>query len=261
MEIPQRKSPRLVNLGKFLTFVTWVVSATSLVHPSASAEVSLVTDASSSHVGAALQQRESGCWKPLAFFSAKLSATQQRYSDFDRELLGVFLALRHFQFELEGRKFHVITDHLPLVSTLSRVSPPWSSCQQCQLAYISEFTSDIRHTSGAANVVADSLSRPPSSGISPPSPLPAPGAMVSKVSELLEVSEVTDIPEKISSLPSPFPASAVGINFSELAAEQLSCPNVLPLALILLAISVSKIQKKSKYCTQNFKINQNKILI
>ena len=46
-----------------------------------------------------------------------------------------------------------------------------------------------------------------------------PGAMVS------EVLEVTDIPEKISSLPSPFPASAS----SELVAEQLSCPNVLRL--------------------------------
>ena len=47
--------------------------------------------------------------------------------------------------------------------------------------------------------------------------------------EVSEVSDVTDIPEKISSLPSPFPASAGGINFSELATEQLSCPNVLPL--------------------------------
>ena len=87
----------------------------SLTHPSPSAEVSLVTDASNTHVGAALQQKELGGWRPLAFFSAKLSATQQRYSAFDRELLGVFLALRHFRFELEGRKFHILTDHIPLV--------------------------------------------------------------------------------------------------------------------------------------------------
>ena len=77
-------------------------SAVSLTHPSPSAEVSLVTDASNTHVGAALQQRELNGWRPLAFFSAKLSATQQRYSAFDRELLGVFLALRHSRFELEG---------------------------------------------------------------------------------------------------------------------------------------------------------------
>ena len=82
-------------------------SAMSLTHPSPSPEVSLVTDASNTHGGAALQQQESGGWRPLAFFSAKLSTTQQRDSAFDRELLGVFLALRHFCFELEGRKFHI----------------------------------------------------------------------------------------------------------------------------------------------------------
>ena len=95
-------------------------------------------------MGAALQPKELGGWPLLAFFSAKLSATQQRYSAFDTELLGVFLALCHFRFELEGRKFHILTDHLPLVSALSHVSPPWSARQQHQLSYISEFTSDHR---------------------------------------------------------------------------------------------------------------------
>ena len=78
-------------------------------------------------MGAAIQQKESGGWRPLAFFTAMLSATQQKYSAFDRELLGVFLALRHFRFELEGRKFHILTDHLSLVLALSCVSPPWSA--------------------------------------------------------------------------------------------------------------------------------------
>ena len=41
----------------------------SLTHPAPSTEISLDTDAS------ALQQQESGGWRPLAFFSAKLSAT------------------------------------------------------------------------------------------------------------------------------------------------------------------------------------------
>ena len=89
-------------------------SAVSLTHSSPSAEVLLVTDASNTHVGAALQQKESGGWRLLVFVSAKLSATQQRYSAFNRELLGVFLALRHFRFESEGRKFNILTDHLPL---------------------------------------------------------------------------------------------------------------------------------------------------
>ena len=129
----------------------------------------------------------------------------------------MFLALRHFRFELEGRKFHILTNHLPLVSALSRGSPPWSARQQRQLSYISEFTSDLRHTPGAANVVANNLSRPPPQ--SPPDPQLPPSPEV-KVSEVSAVSEVS-----VSTTPSPFPTSSV-INFSELAKEQLSCPDV-----------------------------------
>jgi hypothetical protein len=93
----------------------------------------------------------------LAFFSRKLTVTETRYSTFDRELLAAFAAVRHFRFLLEGRKFRLLTDHKPLVSALARVSPPWSARQQRQLAFLSEFTSDIRHTPGHANVVADAL--------------------------------------------------------------------------------------------------------
>ena len=139
----------------------------------------------------------------------------------------MFLAFRHFRFE--GRKFHLLTDHLPLVSALSCVSLLSSACQQRQLSYISEFTSDLRHTPGATNVVADNLSFPPPA--SPPAPKspsapqmpPSPGVKVSEVLAVLEVSEVS-----VSTVPSPFPTSSV-INFSELGKEQLSYPDVLRL--------------------------------
>jgi len=135
-------------------------SATMLGHPSATAQVSLAVDASSLHIGAVLQEKCKGGWRPLAFYSRKLSDTETRYSTFDRELLAVHNALHNFRFLLEGRKFHILTDHKPLVTALHRVSPPWSARQQRHLAYMSEFTSDIRHVSGVSNVVADSLTRP-----------------------------------------------------------------------------------------------------
>ena len=74
--------PRVLNWSQELqdTFdraKSTLSSAVSLTHPSLSAEVSLVTDTSNTHMGAAIQQKESGGWRPLAFFSAKLSATQQ----------------------------------------------------------------------------------------------------------------------------------------------------------------------------------------
>ena len=43
---------------------------------------------------------------------------------------------------------------------MSKQSEPWSSRQQRHLAYISEYTTDIRHIDGKDNPVADSLSRP-----------------------------------------------------------------------------------------------------
>ena len=43
----------------------------------------------------------------------KLTDTETRYSTFDREILAVVAALCRFRFLLEGRKFHVLTDHKP----------------------------------------------------------------------------------------------------------------------------------------------------
>ena len=42
---------------------------------------------------------------------------------------------------------------------MAKVSDPWSNRQQRHLAYVSEFTTDIRHIQGKDNHVADALSR------------------------------------------------------------------------------------------------------
>lgn len=42
---------------------------------------------------------------------------------------------------------------------MAKVSESWSASQQRHLSYISEFTTDIQHVAGRANVVADCLSR------------------------------------------------------------------------------------------------------
>jgi RNase H-like domain found in reverse transcriptase/Reverse transcriptase (RNA-dependent DNA polymerase) len=138
-----------------------------LDHPAASAEILLVTDASASHIGAVLQQRRrKQGWRPLAFFSQKLTPTQARYSAFDRELLAVHDSSVHFRHLLEGRSFVIFTDHLPLVGALHRVSEPKSDRQRRQLSFIAEFTAEIRHIAGQSNVVADTLSRPAVAGVS-----------------------------------------------------------------------------------------------
>jgi hypothetical protein len=47
----------------------------SLAHPSATAELALMVDASAEHVGASLQQQAAGgeAWQPLGFFSKNWS--------------------------------------------------------------------------------------------------------------------------------------------------------------------------------------------
>uniref|UniRef100_A0AAV2KH15 Reverse transcriptase RNase H-like domain-containing protein n=1 Tax=Knipowitschia caucasica TaxID=637954 RepID=A0AAV2KH15_KNICA len=62
-----------------------------------------------------------GTWQPLAFFSRQLVPRERKYSTFDRELLAVWLAIRHFRFVLEGREFTVFVDHKPLTAIVGAV--------------------------------------------------------------------------------------------------------------------------------------------
>ena len=148
--------------------------AVMLHHPVRGAPVSLAVDASSTHVGAVLQQQVRGSFQPLSFFSKKLSDAEVKCSAFDRELLAAYMAVRHFRFLLEGRAFTLLTDHKPLTYAIRRVSAPWSARQQRHLSYISEFTSDVQYQPGEHNVPADVMSRPPvaSLTVNPPPQCP-----------------------------------------------------------------------------------------
>ena len=126
-------------------------------HPDA--PLALITDASNVAVGAVLQQYSNKEWRPLAFFSKRLVPTESRYSTFGRELLAVYLAIRHFRHMLEGRQFTVFTDHKSLVYALHAVSDRYSPRESRHLDYVAQFTTDIRHLSGTLNPVADALSR------------------------------------------------------------------------------------------------------
>ena len=130
-----------------------------LVHLTSDAPTSVMTDASDIAVGAVLQQYLNGQWCPLAFFSRALKPAETRYSTYDRELLAIYLAIRHFRYFLEGRNFHVLTDHKPLIYALSSRLDRHSPRQIRHLDFISQFTTDLRHVQGSANAAADALSR------------------------------------------------------------------------------------------------------
>ena len=97
---------------------TALAEATLLCHPVPDAPTSIMTDASDIAVGAVLQQFHQGNWRPIAYFSKQLKPNEKKYSTFDRELLAVYLSIKHFRHFVEGRAFHVKTDHKPLTSAL-----------------------------------------------------------------------------------------------------------------------------------------------
>ena len=96
-----------------------LAAASFLCYPAPDVPTCLMTDASDTAVGAVLQQHIKGSWHPISFFSKKMTATEKRYSTFDRELLAVYLAIKHFRHFLEGREFHVFTDHKTLTFALN----------------------------------------------------------------------------------------------------------------------------------------------
>ena len=83
--------------------------------------------------------------------------SQKNYSSFEKELLGIVMAVEHWSSFLYGKKFIIYSDHKPLAWLLNKKSShPRLERWIIRLA-ISEF--EIRYKPGRENIVADMLSR------------------------------------------------------------------------------------------------------
>ncbi|GFX07226.1 transposon Tf2-6 polyprotein [Trichonephila clavipes] len=136
-----------------------LADAALLAHPSPSALLALHVDASDYAIGGALHQVVDSELQPLAFFSRKLTSSEKSYSAYDRELLAIYSAIRHFRYMLEARDFTVFTNHKPLTYAFRQKSDKCSPRQIRQLDFISQFTTNIVHIPGSDNIAADVLSR------------------------------------------------------------------------------------------------------
>ncbi|GFW04252.1 hypothetical protein TNCV_2670171 [Trichonephila clavipes] len=136
-----------------------LADAALLAHPSPSAPLALHVDASDYAIGGALHQVVDSELQPLAFFSRKLTSSEKSYSAYDRELLTIYSAIRHFRYMLEATNFTMFTDHKPLTYAVRQKSDKCSPRQIRQLDFISQFTTNIVHIPGSDNIAADVLSR------------------------------------------------------------------------------------------------------
>lgn len=134
-----------------------------LAHPDYSKQIAVMIDASDIGIGGVIQQLEGDTWRPIQYFSRKLSPTEQRYSTFGRELLAAYATVQKFRHHLEAVDFTLFTDHQALVSALNKphLNQKRLDREARQLDFLCTLVKDGRakHIPGKENIVADLLSR------------------------------------------------------------------------------------------------------
>jgi len=93
-----------------------------------------------------------------AFLSKKLSQAQRKYSPYDRELLAIYTAIKHFRHVGKQTICCILcTDYKPLIYDFNKNQLQSSPRQARHLEFISSFTTDIRYVTGKRIKVADAL--------------------------------------------------------------------------------------------------------
>ncbi len=107
-------------------------------------------DASSTQLGAVITQDN----RPIAFFSRKLSETQQKYSVTEIELLAIVEILQEFKGMLWGQDIKVYADHKNL--TRDALGLTSDTVYRWRLL-LEEYASEIVYIKEIHNTVADAI--------------------------------------------------------------------------------------------------------
>ena len=137
-----------------------LTSAPVLVYDDGESEVELFTDASSKGIGAVLQLKGEGSGaRPVTFISRRLTPAEEKYHVNELECLALVWALTKLRHHVYGRTLVVKTDSSVLrwLSQKRDISGKFARW----IVTLQEYSLDIHHLSGTANVVADALSRAP----------------------------------------------------------------------------------------------------
>ncbi|KAL5473475.1 hypothetical protein EMCRGX_G027964 [Ephydatia muelleri] len=142
-----------------------LTSAEVLCHYNPRLPLSLACDASSVGIGAVIFHTfGNGAEKPIAYASRTLTTTEKKYSQIEREALGIVYGLKKFHQYLYGRKFTLITDHKPLVTIFgptASLSIMAASRMQRWALILSGYYYTIQYKPTAQHGNADALSRLP----------------------------------------------------------------------------------------------------
>src|ERR1700761_3038769 len=152
----------------FETLKTLMCRRPILHQPQYDKPFSLATDASGYGVGAVLLQEgennprtKKPMQHPIAYYSATFTPTERNYDIYERELLAVLKALKHWRPHLAATEIPVtvLTDHANLTfwknpQNVNRRVARW-------FAFLQDYNLVIKHVPGKLHAAADMLSRPP----------------------------------------------------------------------------------------------------
>ena len=91
---------------------------------------------------------------PIAFASKSLTGAEHRYSNIEREALGILHGLEKFHHYCFGREVIVITDHKPLVAIFKKDVATLSQHIQCILLKIHQYRVQIIYKPGPELFIA-----------------------------------------------------------------------------------------------------------
>jgi hypothetical protein len=120
------------------------------------AKTQVITDASPVGLGAVLVQKQGEDYKIICYASRSLSDIERRYSQMDKEALGLVWVCERFHEFLFGKTIELFTDHKPLEFIFSAKSRPCAQVERWILR-MQSYNYVVRHIPGAKNI-ADSLS-------------------------------------------------------------------------------------------------------
>jgi hypothetical protein len=119
-------------------------------YPDHNKRFDVYTDASDFQLGACIIQKE----RLVAYFSQKLTKSQQNYTTTEKEMFSVIATLKEFQSMLLGADIHVFMDHKNLTFNTLKTQRVL-----CWLTKIEEFSPILHYIEGPRNILAKNLSR------------------------------------------------------------------------------------------------------
>ena len=96
---------------------------------------------------------------PILFDSKSLTGVEHRYSNIEREAIGILHGLKKFHHYCFAREVHIIRDHKPLVAIFKKDVAMPSQHIQCILLKIYQYRVQILYKPGPEICIADWLSQ------------------------------------------------------------------------------------------------------